>query len=284
MRPLRQNLLSIFSLNFVTFWWAVVLPSSLALNDIANGYFSIYSGFCTTASDGNCFNSPNYPSDYGYSEYCSIYVNNATSLDVIEFYLESSYDYLTVNSTSYSGSNGPDNVAVAADSFIYFSSDSSVSYSGFSICASSTTPLVSTTSSSGTTDIDPTVIIIIICVSAFCCVCLSYCRYCRNEDNIDSEPQVDATSIRTESFVSQPIRKALTNNAVAREGDGAVAEPRTHGLSILDVSHDQESSNHVLSLVVVEDAAWEKNLSGYELIQLRLRADENLSDANRTVL
>lgn len=42
------------------------------------------------------------------------------------------------------------------------------------------------------------------------------------------------------------------------------------GLSVLYVSHDQDSSDPVLLLVVVEDAAWEKNLSGYEMIQLRL--------------
>ena len=77
--------------------------------------------------------------NYGYYESCYIYVTSATTLDVQSFSTESSYDYVTVNSISYSGSYSPDGVAVSAGNYIYFSSDSSISYSGFEICAEGTT-------------------------------------------------------------------------------------------------------------------------------------------------
>jgi hypothetical protein len=261
---------------FVTLLCAFVHPSAWASN-VTNGYFSIYSGACTTSSDNYCFYSPNYPNAYGYSESCNIYVNNATTLDVIEFDLESTYDYLIVNGVYYSGSDSPDGVAVTAGSYIYFYSDSSVAYSGFSICAD--------TFLGPMDDGDTTVTVVVICASAICFFCFCYCCCCRKtSDEDNAQPQGGgAVSVGAEPNVSQPIREAWKNNAVPREATEVIAEPQAHGISMLSISHDRDDNVPAISLLVVDDSAWEKNLSGYELIERRLRAEENL-DVNATVL
>ena len=101
--------------------------------------FTIDSGDCT--APGTCFYTPNYPSNYGYSQTCTITANYAVTLYVEDFYLEysasCSYDYLTLAGTKYCGSGvnkGPNNMEIAAGTVMTFTSDYGASYSGFEIC------------------------------------------------------------------------------------------------------------------------------------------------------
>jgi hypothetical protein len=100
--------------------------------------FVVASGACTVASTATCFRSPNYPSAYGNSQACTITVNEAVLLSVTAFSTESGYDRLTVNGVQYSGTNGPGGVQVAAGSTITWTSDSSVTRTGFQICGTGT--------------------------------------------------------------------------------------------------------------------------------------------------
>ena len=100
--------------------------------------FVVASGACTVASTATCFRSPNYPSAYGNSQACTITVNEAVLLSVTAFTTESCCDKLTVNGVQYSGTNGPGGVQVAAGSTITWTSDSSVTRTGFQICGTGT--------------------------------------------------------------------------------------------------------------------------------------------------
>jgi hypothetical protein len=96
----------------------------------ASSYFYIASGSCTVV--GDCFRSPNYPSDYSSSSDCEIGVFQTVLLNVKSFLTESCCDDLIVNGVDYSGSVGPN--LVTTSSPIYWDADSSVVKSGFEIC------------------------------------------------------------------------------------------------------------------------------------------------------
>jgi hypothetical protein len=99
----------------------------------------VTSGACTVASDATCFHSPNYPSNYGNNQQCTITVtaHAQVTLSVTAFTTESGYDFLTVNGVRYDGTSGPEGVQVAAGSTIFFTTDYSVVRSGFEICGAS---------------------------------------------------------------------------------------------------------------------------------------------------
>ena len=86
--------------------------------------------------DGACVRSPNYPSNYGNSQSCTI---TPTSLAVGQllsataFDTESNYDLLVVNGVAYSGTSGPSGVVLG--SAFTWSSDVSFSYAGWEVCA-----------------------------------------------------------------------------------------------------------------------------------------------------
>jgi hypothetical protein len=96
----------------------------------------VTSGLCTVASDATCFRSPNYPSNYGNNQQCTITVaaHEEVTLSVTAFTTELGYDYLTVNGFRYSDTSGPEGVHVAAGSTIDFMSDEIIPSSGFEIC------------------------------------------------------------------------------------------------------------------------------------------------------
>ena len=102
--------------------------------------FLVVSGACTLSSDGTCFRSPNYPSNYDINQQCTITVAafQAVTLSVTAFDLEAqsscAFDYLAVNGVKYCGTSGPDDVLVAADQTITFTSDELITRSGFEIC------------------------------------------------------------------------------------------------------------------------------------------------------
>ena len=68
------------------------------------------SGGCTATHQ--CVRSPGYPSVYPSYEPCQIRVNVAGSLEVNAFNTDAVHGSLTVGSTMYSGTTGPEGVAV----------------------------------------------------------------------------------------------------------------------------------------------------------------------------
>ena len=96
--------------------------------------FSV-SGKCTTT--GACFQSPNYPNDYGASEQCEITVQSVSDEEMLfslAFNTELDWDILIVKGKQYSGTSGPSNVEVAVDDVFNWSSDDIEQRSGFEVC------------------------------------------------------------------------------------------------------------------------------------------------------
>ena len=97
----------------------------------------VSSGLCTLASSATCFRSPNYPSNYGSNQQCTITAHEAVTLSVTAFNVEGygcQYDNLTVNGNTYCGTTGPSGVHVAAGANITWTSDDADFFSGFEIC------------------------------------------------------------------------------------------------------------------------------------------------------
>eukprot|EP00966_Prymnesium_polylepis_P041109 953990-Prymnesium_polylepis.2 len=91
---------------------------------------------------GNCIQSSGYPSSfgsagYGHYEACTITGVPASPISVSAFSTESGvsvcYDYLTIDTVQYCGTNGPTNV-VASNGLITWISDHSVTRSGWELC------------------------------------------------------------------------------------------------------------------------------------------------------
>lgn len=106
--------------------------------------WSFTSGSCTI--DVNyCIQSPNYPSDYDINDACNFTVcnNNPPPMDVQGFNTESGFDYLYVDvngvSVPYHGTTGPNDVTPDAGGTIFWTSDYSVTRSGWKICPAATT-------------------------------------------------------------------------------------------------------------------------------------------------
>jgi len=95
------------------------------------GTFEVSSGTGCTKT-GNCIQSNNHPGNYGNNEQCTI---TAVEVDITveAFNTESRYDFLTMGSTSYSGSSGPPGGSFSG--VISWSSDYSVTQSGWKLCA-----------------------------------------------------------------------------------------------------------------------------------------------------
>jgi len=99
-------------------------------------YFTVVTGPCTAT--GKCVSSPNFPSSYGNNEACSIRANFPGDLEVLNsaFSTEPTYDQLTVGSTPYDGTSGPNGGSIDLDTLISWSTDGSVTGSGWKICLS----------------------------------------------------------------------------------------------------------------------------------------------------
>jgi hypothetical protein len=69
-----------------------------------------------------CFQNLNYASN----EACTIEVGTSVTLNVLNFSTEANYDFLYVNGERYSGTVGPNNVAVVSGSKIYWKSDGAI--------------------------------------------------------------------------------------------------------------------------------------------------------------
>lgn len=108
------------------------VPTPAPTGDAAWG---VVSGPCTVDNDG-CALSPNYPESYGNDQFCEIQILDTAAFPILapSFNTESNYDILTVNGQSYSGGMGPSGVVPTG--FISWSSDFSVTYSGWKLCPS----------------------------------------------------------------------------------------------------------------------------------------------------
>jgi len=93
-------------------------------------------GPCVLDAAG-CVSSPNFPSNYGSNERCTIGPNFGT-ITVESFDTENNWDKLFVDGTTYMGSNGPAGVNAVGD--ITWNSDGSVSKKGWKICGPVPTP------------------------------------------------------------------------------------------------------------------------------------------------
>jgi len=102
---------------------------------ISAAYFTVV-GPCTV--DGACARSPNYPSEYGNSQSCTITPTSLAIgqlLSATAFDTESRYDKMIVNGVTYDGTTGPSNVLLR--NAVTWSSDRSVTRAGWEVCARS---------------------------------------------------------------------------------------------------------------------------------------------------
>merc|ERR1740124_2026586 len=104
----------------------------------STAYFIVY-GPCTV--NGTCVRSPNYPSDYGNSQSCTITPTSLAIghlLSATAFNTESNHDKLIVNGVAYSGTTGPSDVLLG--SAFTWSSDTSFDRAGWEVCAQAAPP------------------------------------------------------------------------------------------------------------------------------------------------
>jgi len=81
-----------------------------------------------------CINSRNYPANYANGDRCTVEIlRSRTNVCTQAFDTESSYDVLSINSTTYSGTSGPPEWFVLSG-VLTWSSDHSVTKSGWKIC------------------------------------------------------------------------------------------------------------------------------------------------------
>ena len=94
--------------------------------------FFVLSGACS--SSGSCTQSPNYPMEYGASEYCEILAPERP-LYFVHFVTALS-DPLTIDGQAYSGGSRPVQGTITSE-IIRWTSDLSGSGSGWQICVAS---------------------------------------------------------------------------------------------------------------------------------------------------
>ena len=130
-----------------SFEWATDVATSGVVWDVSGTrdetHLSVASfttdGQCTLESDGTCVGRMGSYTD---NELCDIKVSAATTVIAVAFDTESGYDYLRINDgqvlhefAGSSLSDGPQSVAVTPESIISWSSDGSVTKSGWLLCA-----------------------------------------------------------------------------------------------------------------------------------------------------
>ena len=72
---------------------------------------------------GDCVQSPNYPSNYGSSQSCTIGFRSDGTIYVDEFVTEYHFDKLILDGTTYSGATSPDGVSVTSGSIMLWTTD-----------------------------------------------------------------------------------------------------------------------------------------------------------------
>jgi hypothetical protein len=86
---------------------------------------------------GSCVLSPNYPLNYGSRETCKVQFNSHETLHVDHFTTENTFDTLVLDGHTYTGMNGPDQVAVTPNSVMTWESDFTTTNKGWMICTES---------------------------------------------------------------------------------------------------------------------------------------------------
>ena len=126
-------------------WFELALLAHLVprVADAHSAYFTIKSGPCTVdPSATNCIRSPNFPSNYGNSQACSITPTSLAigrPLTATSFFTESGFDTLSIPShplgtlTAFVGRSGPSNF-ILGPGRIQWSTDGSVTYTGWRVC------------------------------------------------------------------------------------------------------------------------------------------------------
>ena len=74
--------------------------------------------------------------DYGNNENCTVKAVRPLVVNAEEFGTEFGWDYLTIDGTQYHGSEGPQGLLLDPDAELTWSSDGSVTSTGFTLCAS----------------------------------------------------------------------------------------------------------------------------------------------------
>merc|ERR1719379_337723 len=112
----------------------------------AGDMWKVTEGPCVKDAAG-CIQSPNYPSQYGNNEQCTIVVTESIAVPIVveKFKTEKRYDKLTVDGVVYDGTDGPH--GVTPKEVITWYSDTSVTDDGWKLCPSQTIPSTSTTPS-----------------------------------------------------------------------------------------------------------------------------------------
>ncbi|KAK3264736.1 hypothetical protein CYMTET_26540, partial [Cymbomonas tetramitiformis] len=117
-------------------------PSSSPLPS-AYSLLTVVSGPCQTSSEGTCMQSPNYPANYNTDDNCEVSVDGEGFLYSLSFHTEASYDIFFVGSTPYSGDEGPNGHEVDSSVALRFTSDYSITKSGFEVCITTDPPVPS---------------------------------------------------------------------------------------------------------------------------------------------
>ena len=144
----RDEFLSVSSLissntggqSTITWLVFVVLLSLCGMIGVDAVPFTVTSGAdaCEIVDNNNCFQSVNYPGNYGDGKTCTITVNDVGILNVSGFAVEPhdtcGYDYMTVKGTKYCGTTSPNLEAINSGAQITWYSDSETNKKGFKIC------------------------------------------------------------------------------------------------------------------------------------------------------
>lgn len=89
----------------------------------AQPYWSIVSGgsYCEVTSNGDCITDG--IGSYGNNEACTMRAEVEMTITATEFDTEQGYDFITVEGTLYSGSQGPMNLQVTAGTNVTWNSN-----------------------------------------------------------------------------------------------------------------------------------------------------------------
>ena len=113
----------------------ILLLLTMIVGTYGTDKFAVTAGTGCTVN-GACFQSLNYPNDYGPSESCSITVQSVSAgetLSSVAFNTDS-YDKLVVKDVEYSGTSGPSGVTVGVNDVFTWSGGEIEQRSGFEVC------------------------------------------------------------------------------------------------------------------------------------------------------
>ena len=119
---------------------AIAIPS-IAEAAAEGHYLTLLSGAGSCEVQGansECFTDG--AGAYGHDEKCEARVNLELEVSSVDYNVEYYFDYITLKGVTYRTGVGPEGVLADAGDTIQWSSDASVSYSGFTICADKLAP------------------------------------------------------------------------------------------------------------------------------------------------